>query len=170
MSMGAADDVTENIVNRHLDLARAEIISYQGNSSVTVDAITCTQEDIQVGALVNEKGILDPIKRRKKGDTNSRLKSSLEKMKKRKRKYHMTLPQLPVQASKPPFVGGAENFDPNWMSERQSLREPPAASFSEVLRNKKTDWELWPDSVFKMIAIPLSFPSIQLQDELCPCR
>jgi len=87
MSLGAEDDNTMRIVSKHMQNAKTEISSYKSNVIVTDDA---TNEDNETS--VCNISVLDPLRKKGKGITYGRLKSSSEKKKKKSKKGTPPIP------------------------------------------------------------------------------
>ncbi|KAF8017784.1 hypothetical protein BT93_H2856 [Corymbia citriodora subsp. variegata] len=82
MSLGAEDVNTMRILRKNMKIAKAEISSYKSSMVVTDDA----SGDGDETSLCGDISVLDPLKRKPKGTSYGRLKSSSEKNKKKSKK------------------------------------------------------------------------------------
>ncbi|XP_048140090.1 uncharacterized protein LOC115732645 [Rhodamnia argentea] len=83
MSLGAEDANTMKIVTKNMEKAKAEILSYKSSVVVTDDA---SDDDDDTEPSLCKISVLDPLRRKGKGMSYGRLKSSSEKKKKKSKK------------------------------------------------------------------------------------
>ncbi|XP_056166908.1 uncharacterized protein LOC115667611 isoform X2 [Syzygium oleosum] len=95
MSLGAQDENTMRIAKKNLDVTVAKISAYNSSLVVIDDASDDDNDDDNDETSLPEMPTLDPLRKKGKGTTYGRLKSSSEK---KKKKYKKGTPQNLIES------------------------------------------------------------------------